>query len=190
MTLSLAELLRVMPGAERARAAVALPYLNLAMDESGIDTVARRAAFLAQLAHESGSLRYTREIADGTAYDGRRDLGNTHPQAIAAATLAYTTPGPYYKGRGYLQVTGYANYAACSQALFGDADTLTHNPDLLGRPDLAARSAGWYWRTHGLNALADAGEFAAITRRINGGLNGQADRLAHYRRAQEVLDAA
>jgi putative chitinase len=161
--------------------------LNAAMHEFGIDTPKRQAAFLAQIAHESGSLRYVRELADGKAYDGRQSLGNTHPEAIAIAAEKGTTPGPFYKGRGLIQITGFANYSACGKALFGDKAVLTVNPALLERPDLACRSAAWYWDSRGLNALSDAGDFEAITRRINGGLNGQADRVAYHKRALAAL---
>jgi len=108
------------------------------------------------------------------------------PEAIALSELAGTTPGKYYKGRGLIQITGYTNYLACSRALCCD-DSLVSNPAALERADLACRSAGWYWDSRRLNAFADAGQFETITRKINGGLNGQADRLAHYERAKQVL---
>lgn len=187
--MTLAQLLAIMPAARRERAEAALPHLNAAMQKYGIDTPRRQAAFLAQVAHESGSLRYVRELADGMAYEGRADLGNTRHEAFAAAIAAGTSPGPYYKGRGYLQLTGYDNIACFSKAEFGDVETLTHNPQLLERPELAAKSAAWFWSSRKLNELADAGKFEAITRRINGGLNGYKDRLAHYGRALTTLEA-
>ena len=181
------QLLKIMPYASSARAESMLPCLNSAMEEFGITTNERQAAFLAQIAHESGSLRYVREIADGSAYDRRADLGNTRPEAIDIALTNNTTPGRFYKGRGLIQITGFDNYCACSRALFNDEATLAHNPVMLERRELAARSAGWYWWSRGLNAFADAGMFEKITRRINGGLNGQVERLAYFKRAQEVL---
>ena len=150
-----------------------LEPLNAAMDEFEIDTPARQAAFLAQVAHESGGFHYTREIASGEAYEGRKDLGNEEPG-----------DGVRYKGRGLLQLTGRANYAACSAALGLD---LLGEPALLEEPENAARSAAWFWHTRGLNALADAQNFRKITLRINGGLNGYGDRERYYERAQEVL---
>ncbi len=143
--------------------------------EFGIDTRTRMAAFLAQLAHESGSLRYVREIASGAAYEGRGDLGNTEPG-----------DGVRYKGRGLIQITGRANYAACGRALGVD---LVVEPQRLEEPELAARSAGWFWQTRKLNDLADAGDFVKLTRRINGGVNGLADREKHHAAARAALGA-
>ncbi|MBD1555279.1 glycoside hydrolase family 19 protein, partial [Pseudomonas typographi] len=94
--------------------------------------------------------------------------------------------GQMYRGRGLIQITGRSNYLACSLALFRD-DRLLNQPQLLEQPIWAAMSAGWYWSTHRLNELADAGDFEAITRRINGGLNGQDDRLALYDQSLKVL---
>jgi putative chitinase len=142
--------------------------------EYGIDTPARAAAFLAQIAHESGSLKFVRELATGDAYEGRKDLGNTQPG-----------DGRRFKGRGLIQITGRANYQAVSTALGLD---LIHDPAQLEQPGPACRSAGWFWNTRKLNPLADAGAFAQITRRINGGLNGYDDRLAYYERAKIALE--
>ncbi|MFO1351897.1 MAG: glycoside hydrolase family 19 protein [Gammaproteobacteria bacterium] len=147
--------------------------INAALAEFEINTSLRMAAFLAQIAHESGELRYVREIASGKAYEGRDDLGNTQPG-----------DGVRFKGRGLLQITGRSNYAECGNAL--GLDLLAH-PELLEEPFNAARSAGWFWRRHHLNGLADAGDFAKITRKINGGLRGQALREIYYDRALRVL---
>ena len=163
--------------ARTGRLALFLEPLNEAMDEFHIsDAPARAQAFIAQLAHESGSFRYVCELASGAAYEGRADLGNTEPG-----------DGVRYKGRGLIQITGRANYAQCSAALFGDAAKLIDSPALLEQPIYACRSAAWFWVAHGLNELADAGDFQRITRRINGGLNGYVDRLAYFARAQQVL---
>jgi putative chitinase len=180
------DLLKIMPSAGEARAAQFIGPLNAAMREFAIDTPKRQAAFLAQIGHESGSLRYVQEIASGSAYDNRADLGNTKPEAIALAELAGTTPGRYYKGHGLIQITGYSNHLACSRALLND-DSVVSNPTVLERDDLACRSAAWFWDSRGLNAFADAGDFETITKKINGGLNGQADRLAYYQRARHAL---
>lgn len=174
--MTLSQLMNIMPYAN-SRAALFLPFLNAAMDEYLIDTPKRQAAFLAQIAHESGSLRYVREIATGSAYEGRADLGNTEPG-----------DGVKFRGRGLIQITGRANYKACSLALFGDV-RLLKTPVLLEQPDNACRSAAWFWSDRGLNELADAGKFVTITRRINGGKNGLEDRQAYYARAKEALIA-
>ena len=172
MTISLEELKQIMPHA-KAKAAIFVDALNRTMIEFEIDSPLREAAFIAQLAHESGEFRYTQEIASGAAYEGRKDLGNTEPG-----------DGVKFKGRGLIQVTGRANYAACGDALGLD---LIASPDLLETPENACRSAGWFWNTKKLNALADKGDMHALTRKINGGLNGISDRLAYYATAKEVL---
>jgi len=158
------------------RAEVFLDPLNRAMDEFRIDAPARQAAFLAQIAHESGSLRYVLELASGSAYEGRKDLGNVEPG-----------DGVKYKGRGLIQITGRSNYRQCSAALFGDSEHLIDHPEILEQPEHACRSAAWFWDSRGLNAKADKSEFERITRVINGGINGLADRLAYYDKALKVL---
>lgn len=169
--MTLDELRQVMPYSA-GRAEAFLQPLTDAMAEFSINTAKRRSAFLAQVAHESGELRYTRELADGLGYEGRADLGNTEPG-----------DGPLFKGRGLLQVTGRANYAACGIAL--DLALIT-NPSLLEVPAGACRSAGWVWSTKGLNALADDDAFGEITHKIDGGYNGLDDRLRYWLRARKV----
>lgn len=169
---SLEQLRVIMPHAG-SRAAVFLLAINEAMDEFGIDTPGRQAAFLAQVCHESGSLRYVRELASGAAYEDRADLGNTEPG-----------DGIRFKGRGLIQITGRANYSTCGRVL---GLPLEDRPELLEQVEHACRSAGWFWLSRHCNELADAGDFKVITRRINGGLNGFADRLAAYERATSVL---
>jgi len=174
------QLRAIMPGA-KSRADQFEAPLNDAMAAYGIDTPARQAAFLAQIAHESGQLRYTRELWGPTptqlGYEGRADLGNTQPG-----------DGARFKGRGLIQITGRANYAACGAAL---GLPLLDQPELLEQPDGACKSAAWFWKTNGLNELADVGEKAqiAICRRINGGTNGLADRQAFWERARAALGA-
>ncbi len=178
MDITLAQLKRIMPAAG-SRAAVFLPALNAAMAQYGITSPARQWAFLAQIGHESGQLRYTREIWGPTPaqlrYEGRADLGNTEPG-----------DGRRFLGRGLIQITGRSNYRTCSQALYDD-DRLLTSPALLEQPEAACLSAAWFWYGRGLNAQADRGDFATITRRINGGLTGQVDRLALFKRAQGVI---
>lgn len=185
--ISAQQLHKIMPSATPARIANFIGPLNDTMNEFAITTPARQAAFLAQLAHESGSLRYVQEIASGAAYDNRADLGNMTPEAIALAKAAGTTPGKYYKGRGLIQITGYNNYRACSRDMLHDADELCKHPEMLEMLPLSVRSAAWYWDSRDLNALADAGKFDLITKAINGGYNGMADRQAYHARAQKAL---
>ena len=156
--------------------------LNDAMAMYSINTYKRMAAFLAQIGHESGRLVYTREIWGPTAaqrgYEGRADLGNTHPG-----------DGQKYRGRGLIQITGRANYRAVSKAL---GINFEEHPELLEQPEEAAMSAGWFWHSRNLNVFADEGSesgFKAITKRINGGHNGLEDRIYLWKRAAKVLGA-
>jgi putative chitinase len=162
------------------------------MVEGGIYTPARVAAFLAQLAHESGEFRYMQELADGSAYDNRPDLGNTRPEAIEVAERHGSTPGRWFKGHGPLQITGFDNHRDCSLALYGDASILLDEPLRLTRPTDGCRAAVWFWTIRGLNAQADKNTeiaFKAITRSINGGLNGYAERARYWQRARSVVGA-
>lgn len=172
------ELKKIAPAVTDKAVGLFLPYINQYAPVYSADTALRMAAFIAQVLHESGCLRYVRELADGSAYEGREDLGNTTPG-----------DGKRYKGRGLMQITGKANYAAVSKDFYGTANTLLGNPDLLATPENAVRAAYWFWGKHSLNVLADAGDFEKITRRINGGLNGQAERLKYYEAAKVVLGA-
>ena len=148
-----------------------------AMAKHGIDTPQRQAAFIAQIAHESGRFKWVRELWGPTPaqlrYEGRQDLGNLSPG-----------DGKKYMGRGLIQVTGKDNYRRLGAAIGID---LVSTPQRLEEPQLAADSAGWFWETHGCNDLADAGELEKLTRRINGGLNGLTDRYVLYDQAKRVL---
>jgi len=163
-----------------------LATINAAMRLYLIDSPRRQAAFLAQVAHESGRLRYTREIWGPTEaqlrYEGRADLGNTQPG-----------DGYRYLGRGLVQITGRANYTAARDGLRlvePATPDFVSRPDLLEAPRWAALSAAWYWSSRGLNALADAGAFERITRRINGGTNGLAERETLWAGAKGALGLA
>lgn len=169
------DLKAICPTTKLSTLALYVEPLNDAMREFNIDTPEREAMFLAQIAHESGGFHYVKELASGQAYEGRSDLGN-----------ASVGDGVRYKGRGLIQITGRANYQACGDALGCD---LIDSPDRLCDPDMAARSAGWFWGTHGLNDLADRGDFLRVTKRINGGSNGYAERLQYLNRAQRVLSS-
>jgi len=167
------ELRQIMPNCAAAKRTDYLPFIQQAMEEFEITTYLREAAFLAQLAHESGELRYMEELASGAAYEGRKDLGNTQPG-----------DGVRYKGRGPIQLTGRANYQKYGDLLGVD---LINNPTQAATPQVGFRIAGEFWKLNGLNQLADQQQFETITRRINGGLNGQPDRLKYYNRAKQVL---
>jgi putative chitinase len=150
--------------------------INQTLKEFQINTPARIAAFLAQLAHESGSLRYSEEIASGAAYEGRKDLGNVK-----------VGDGKRYKGRGLIQVTGRHNYTKYGKIL---GLPLAENPKLAENPTNSARIAGAYWQACGLNKLADKNtleSFKLISRRINGGYNGLSDRINYWNLAKSIL---
>lgn len=158
------------------------PAFSAAMAAAGCTTVARAAMWCAQLGHESGGLRWMEELADGSAYEGRADLGNVRPG-----------DGCRFKGRGPIQVTGRANYESCSRWAHarGFAPTPTYFVD---NPDALAHSfvgAVWYWTAARpqLNALADAGDIAGATRAINGGTNGLEARRARWDRSRAIGDA-
>ena len=153
-------------------------YILKYAEEFDINTPLRWSHFLAQVAHESAELRYSEEIASGKAYDTGKlavRLGNT-PQADG--------DGQKYKGRGLIQITGRANYEAYKKYCGFDVVT---KPQLLAQPVGAIRSAMWFWKSKGLNELADRDEFTVITKRINGGTNGIEDRRKYLARAKRVL---
>lgn len=143
------------------------------IEHAKLTTNLRLAHFLAQLAHESAGFRTTEEYASGSAYEGRRDLGNVKPG-----------DGRRFKGRGLIQVTGRANARRMSRALGIDFEA---NPELLRRFPAAALTAAIYWDDHRLNDYADADNILTITRRINGGTNGLDDRKLYLARAKRAL---
>lgn len=151
----------------------------------GLQHPHRLAMYLAQILHESGGFRYDQEVWGPTAaqarYDTRTDLGNT-PERDG--------DGERYKGRGPIQVTGRSNYGqftAWAQSWAPDAPDFVAEPQLVTTDPWEGLSPIWYWETRDLNRYADAGDLEMVTRRINGGLNGYADRCHWYTRAGLVL---
>lgn len=192
-----AQLKAIMRRAKLSHLEKITPHLVAAMIEFGITSRTRAAAFLAQVGHESLDLTLTREIwqgspSQGTAaqhrYDVRENLGNT-PERDG--------DGFFYRGRGWIQTTGKANFRRTGRALSLD---LVNHPELLDQPQHAARSAAYFFDSTGCNDLADAlngdGDGAdlkqldKITKRINGGYNGRMDRQARYLRSLRILDEA
>lgn len=150
-----------------------------------INTRPRVAAFLGQVCHESGNMRFLREIWGPTPQQLRYEPGTS-----LARSLGNTQPGDGHRflGRGLIQITGRSNYEQISRALEYD---FVADPVALERPDNAVASACWFWATRGLNEMADVTteqSYRRITRRINGGLNGWEDRLERWRRIQQILD--
>jgi predicted chitinase len=171
--LTLAKLRAIMPNLSEAKAKLFLGPLNRAMKHAEINTPLRQAMFLAQLAHESGELRYMEEIASGEAYEGRKDLGNTEKG-----------DGKRYKGRGPIQLTGRFNYRKAGEALGLDLET---NPEQATDPEVGCQIAAWFWKTRDLNKLADANDYQAVTKKINGGYHGMAQREKYFAAAKKVL---
>jgi predicted chitinase len=137
-----------------------------------ITTPARAAAAIAQMGEETDGFRTFAEYASGAAYEGRADLGNTHPG-----------DGRRYKGRGAIMSTGRANYAQASKRFHHD---FIKHPADMAEPSWALKVGAAWWHDHGCNELADVGDFVGLTRRINGGLNGLAQRQAYHARARRV----
>lgn len=166
--------------------------LHAAMVAGQITTVTRAAAFIGQFCGlETGELRWLEEIADGTAYEGRRDLGNVKPG-----------DGRRYKGRGLPMLTGRNNYRAFGLAMGVDFEA---TPELVSLPEWAFKAGAWFW-TDGawkrlspaalqrlgagplnLNAVADRCDMMGLTLAINGGLTNHSERVAYYHRALEVI---
>jgi putative chitinase len=165
-------------------------FINDTCVKFEINTAIRQLCFLAQVGHESGSLFFTEELASGAAYEGRISLGNILPG-----------DGVRFKGRGLIQITGRSNYKAVGDALGVD---MIKNPSLLGGANVnkcsndqlknAAMSAGWFWNSRKLNAIADninitkpidsgtnLENFRLIIKKINGGFNGLNDRINRYK---------
>lgn len=159
-----------------------LPIVVRMFHDMNANTIDRRAMVIAQLFHESGALYYKREIADGSAYEGRADLGNTQPG-----------DGRRFRGRGWIQLTGRAHAAGFSRWMFsrGLCPTATFyvdHPEQMETDENAAQVAVYYWTVSRpqLNALADARNLEGATRAVNGGMNGIADRRMYYDRALAV----
>ncbi len=149
-------------------------HIVSSMGVASITTRQRTCCYIAQLAHESDGFNTLEEYASGAAYEGRTDLGNTQKG-----------DGKRFKGRGAIQLTGRSNYAKASQDLGID---LVSNPSIVSEnPELAFKVSAWYWNTNNLNSYCDAGDFKGLTRAINGGLNGYADRLNYYNLGKQYL---
>lgn len=148
--------------------------LNDCLIKFGITTPSRKRHFLSQTAHESGGGRWKEELASGNAYEGRKDLGNTQPG-----------DGPRFKGAGYIQLTGRANYQAFSNYV--------KDPKVMqGCSYVAANypftSAGFWWLNNDMNALCDTNPTVEkVTLRVNGGYNGLDDRKMYYNRCLSAL---
>jgi putative chitinase len=162
------------PAASQAKIiAEAGAVLAATLESYDIASRLRIAHFLGQTCEESAGYRTTEEFASGREYEGRQDLGNTQKG-----------DGPRYKGRGLLQLTGRANYADYGKALGVD---LVNNPTLAAQPALSLKIACEYWKRHDINADCDRDDAQAVTRKVNGGLNGLSDRIAFTQKAKTAV---
>jgi predicted chitinase len=172
-SISLDEFKQLAPGVAEGTLRAYLPHLNASMLRAGIDTDARKAAYIAQLGHESDGFHTLEEYASGADYEGRDDLGNV-----------FAGDGRRFKGRGPIQITGRYNYTRYSEKVGED---LVANPERAATPEVGFKIAAEYWKENDLNRLADEGRFGDITRRINGGTNGWDDRNRRHSRARDLL---
>lgn len=184
-----------------------VPHLRLAAGNAEIDTDGRVAAFVAQAAHESAeftrleeNLNYSAEALLKTwptrfITKQQADLYARRPEKIANFVYAnrigngdeVSGDGFNFRGRGVFQLTGRANYRSASIAIAGNDWLLVNNPELVAMPEYAAETAAWYWESNHLNEFADSGDFALLTRKINGGTTGLRERTAYLYRAIEAL---
>jgi len=203
MPVTAAQLKALMPLTTRAEE-FAGP-LNAAMFHVEINTPLREAMFLAQIAHESGEIRHLVENLNYSAAGLKKTFGKyftaqtaatyeRQPERIANRVYAgrlgngdeASGDGWRYRGRGLIQLTGRKNYADCAKVLNID---LVASPAMLEMAEFAAQSAAWFWRERQLNKLADDGDLEAVTRKINGGLNGFDARQVYYAHARAILNA-
>jgi predicted chitinase len=170
-----AHLRAIMPNIPQDDEVTEFPACCATMQRFGITNKLRAAAWLANVAKESGELFYTEEIASGAAYEGRLDLGNTQPG-----------DGMRFKGRGYIQITGRANYTGIAQA-FGIP--CVARPTLLENMPHRWTTAGYYWENMSslgnLNLIADRGDFESTVIGVRGGPDHE--RRRYYERALNVL---
>lgn len=202
------ELANVCPALAKAgRVDEYLPFINAALEEFAINTPVRIAAWLAQMAHESIEMMALHENMNYSAERlrqvfpkyfptaARAQLYAHKPEAIANLVYAnrYGNGGPEtgdgwrFRGAGITHLTFRDNFREFGAALGVD---LVAQPELAADPTVMFRIAARYWATRGCNTLADAGSFETITRRINGGLNGQSSRLVYWARAKKALGVA
>lgn len=157
---------------------------NDALQEAHCDTVDRAAMFCAQVGHESGGLQWMEEIADGSAYEGRTDLGNAQPG-----------DGQRFKGHGPIQITGRNNHAEVSawahaRGLVPTSDYFVQHPAELSGDKYGFLGVVWYWTVaRNMNSYADAGDINGATRAVNGGLNGIDDRTRRWSNCRELGSA-
>ena len=167
---------RIMPNAPSSRISEFVASFNKWCSTFGISSPWRASHYIAQVAHETGELRYMEELSSGAQYEGRKDLGNIHPG-----------DGVRYKGRGYLQTTGRSNYQRYASSKYCNGDLMSH-PEWLSRSPGNQKSSMFFWMVNGLNELSDFDDVKSVTKRVNGGYNGLESRMYYTRRAKSVFN--
>ena len=181
-----------------------VPALNDTFARFGIATPRQQAGFIGQCSHECGNFKVleenlnyraatlmkiwpkrfpTQEIANEYAGNARKIANMVYASRMGNRDEA-SGDGYRFRGRGCIQLTGHANYFHAGQALGVD---FVKDPDLVGTPTYAALTGGWFWSTHKCNELAEAGDWAGLTKKINGGVIGLADRVKHINEALALL---
>jgi len=180
---------------------------NQTFETWGITTMRQQAAFIGQCGHESGNFRVLEEnlnyaadrlmkiwpkrfpsieVAQPYHRNPRRIANKVYANRMGNRDEA-SDDGWRFRGSGWVQLTGHDNFYHFSKAMGVD---FVKKPDLARTPEYAAQSAGWFWATKGCNQIADSGDWKALTRRINGGEIGLADRIKHTQEAMQVLSAS
>ena len=181
------------------------PALNNTFERFGISTIRQQAAFIGQCGHECNNFRTLEEnlnyrpatlmriwssrfptMEEATRLSGPRAIANRVYANRMGNRDEKSGDGYRFRGRGCIQLTGYANYFHAGNALGVD---LVQDPDLVATPEYAALTAGWFWSTHNCNALSEAANWTALTRKINGGTIGLKERVAHIEEAIHVLSS-
>lgn len=157
---------------------------NIAMHRAGCTTPARVAMMLAQVGAETGGLRWQQELASGSAYEWRSDLGNNYPG-----------DGMRFKGRSFIQITGRTNYALLSQwahrnGYVATSDFFIQHPNALAYDQYAWLGPVWYWTVaRDMNTFADRGDIYGATLAVNGGLNNLSGRTARWHKCRSLGNA-
>lgn len=196
MTLTPDTLKQISPGTPLDRCAEFTPHLNKYLPQYGIDAPVEVASFLSQILHESGGLKYLREIWGPTAQQNRyeRDPAQPWPGPRGGRNwLAYALgnefkgDGKKFAGKGPIQITGRSNFARMSRDMFGD-NRLLDNPDILATPEFGIQSACIYWKWRNMDAVDDDTDIKTETKRVNGGFNGLDDRQRYFDRCRLIFN--
>lgn len=204
MSITLEKLNEAFADATEEDVTIYFEAFNTTCEAYDINTPERMAAFIAQVSHESGNLRYTKEnlnySADGLLRVFKKYFNAStakqyarQPEKIANRVYANrmgngpesSGDGWTFRGRGLIQLTGKSNHIKFAEDM---EITLEESLQYLDTPEGAMMSAGWFWDNNNLNAIADRGDIVTISKRVNGGTNGLKDRIELYNTALSVLN--